>query len=107
VNSNTIVEPIRESSIINVRYNSPNPEMAATVANSIAENFVQSNLTRRFEAAAYARQFIQNRLNQVRAKLEESERKAVEYAARAGLINIQGSAAKARTSRWSIVTSPR
>ena len=89
VNANTIVAPVRMSSIIDVHYNSPNPAMAATVANSIAENFVQSNLTRRFEAAAYARQFIQNRLNQVRARLEESERKSVEYAAREGLINIE------------------
>lgn len=89
VNGNTIVAPVRESSIIDVRYASPNPAMAATIANSIAENFVQSNLTRRFEAAAYARQFIQNRLNQVRARLEESERKAVEYATREGLIKIE------------------
>ena len=88
VNGNTIVAPVRESSIIDVRYQSPNPAMAATIANSVAENFVQSNLTRRFEAAAYARQFIQNRLNQVRSRLEESERKAVEYAAKQGLIKI-------------------
>lgn len=88
VNGNTVIAPVRESSIIDVRYASPNPAMAATIANSIAENFVQSNLTRRFEAAAYARQFIQNRLNQVRNRLEESERKAVEYATQQGLIKI-------------------
>jgi capsular exopolysaccharide synthesis family protein len=63
--------------------------MASTVANSLAENYVESNLSRRFEAAAYARQFLQNRLNQVRAKLEESERKSVEYAQAQGLIKIQ------------------
>ena len=89
VNSNTVIVPVRMSSIINVRFNSPNPALAATVANSIAENFVKSNLTRRFEAAAYARQFLQNRLNQVRAKLEESERKAVEYSQQQGLIKVR------------------
>jgi succinoglycan biosynthesis transport protein ExoP len=94
VNANTIIAPIRFSSIINVRYNSPNPAMAATIANSIAENFVQSNLTRRFEAAAYARQFLQNRLNQVRAKLEESERKAVAYAQDQGIIKLKSGEGK-------------
>lgn len=94
VNGRTVISPVRNSSIIDIRYNSPNPAMAATIANSIAENFVQSNLTRRFEAAAYARQFLQNRLNQVRAKLEESERKAVEYATRQGLIKIRVGAAQ-------------
>jgi polysaccharide biosynthesis transport protein len=86
VNGNTTIQPVRMSSIMNVQFASPNPNTAAAVANAVAENFVQSNLTRRFEAAAYARQFLQNRLNQVRAKLEESERKAVEYAQQQGLI---------------------
>ena len=67
VNKNTVVTPVRMSSIVNVTYNSPDPTMAATIANSIAEHFVESNLTRRYESAAYARQFLQNRLNHVRA----------------------------------------
>jgi succinoglycan biosynthesis transport protein ExoP len=89
VNDNTVVTPIRLSSIINVTYSSPNPQLAATIANAIAENFVQSNLMRRYEAAAYAREFLQNRLNQVRTKLEESERKAVQYAQAQGLIKVR------------------
>lgn len=99
VNKNLVVEPVRLSSIINVRYNSPNPSMAATIANSVAENFVQSNLTRRFEAAAYARQFLQNRLTQVRARLEESERKAVAYAQQQGLIKIRTGGGDAATEQ--------
>jgi capsular exopolysaccharide synthesis family protein len=96
VNKNTVVTPVRLSSIVNITYNSPDPQMAATVANSIAEHFVESNLTRRYESAAYARQFLQNRLNVVRARLEESERKAVQYAQQQGLVKIrtgQGSSA--------------
>ena len=89
VNKNTVVSPIRLSSIINVTYNSPDPQLSATVANAVAENFIQSNLMRRFEAAAYAREFLQNRLNQVRTRLEESERKAVEYAQQQGLIKVR------------------
>ena len=89
VNGNTIVTPVRLSSIVNVTYNSPNPQMAATIANAIAQHFVESNLTRRYEAAAYARQFLQTRLNLVRARLERSERAAVQYAQQQGLIKIR------------------
>ena len=89
VNDNTVVTPVRLSSIINVTYNSPNPQLSATIANAIAENFVQSNLMRRYEAAAYAREFLQNRLNQVRTRLEQSERKAVQYAQQQGLIKVR------------------
>jgi capsular exopolysaccharide synthesis family protein len=89
VNENTVVTPIRLSSIINVTYKSPSPQLAADIGNAIAENFVESNLRRRYDAAAYAREFLQNRLNQVRVKLEESERKAVQYAQQQGLIKVR------------------
>ncbi len=89
VNRNTVVTPVRGSSIIDIQFSAPNPALAARAANSIAENFIQSNLARRFEAAAYAREFLQNRLNQIRTKLEDSERKAVAYAQQQGLINIK------------------
>lgn len=88
VNQNTIVSPVRGSSIIDVQVEAPNPVMAATIANEVAENFIETNLSRRFEATAYARQFLQNRLNSVRSKLEESERRASEYARAQGLIRI-------------------
>jgi succinoglycan biosynthesis transport protein ExoP len=89
VNRNTVITPVRGSSIIDVEFSAPNAALAARAANSIAENFIESNLARRFEAAAYAREFLQNRLNQIRGKLEDSERKAVAYAQQQGLINIK------------------
>jgi succinoglycan biosynthesis transport protein ExoP len=89
VNKNTAITPVRGSSIIDIEFSAPNPALAARAANSIAENFIESNLARRFEAAAYAREFLQNRLNQIRGKLEDSERKAVAYAQQQGLINIK------------------
>jgi succinoglycan biosynthesis transport protein ExoP len=88
VNKNTAITPVRGSSIIDVQFSAPNPALAARAANSIAENFIESNLARRFEAAAYAREFLENRLNQIRGKLEDSERKAVAYAQQQGLIRI-------------------
>jgi succinoglycan biosynthesis transport protein ExoP len=99
VNKNTVITPVRGSSIIDVEFSAPNPALAARAANSIAENFIQSNLARRFEAAAYAREFLQNRLNQIRAKLEDSERKAVAYAQQQGLINIKSGSADSPTEQ--------
>ena len=82
------VVPVRLSSVVNVRFVSPNPQMAANVANSIADNFIASSLSRRFEASAYARQFLESRLAQMRQRLEESERQSVGYAAQQQIINI-------------------
>ena len=93
VNRNTIITPVRGSSIIDVAFEAPDPRLSASVANSVAENFIETNLARRFDAAAYAREFLQNKLSQVRTRLEESERKAVAYAQQQGLIKIRAGSA--------------
>src|SRR3954451_2474453 len=62
--------------------------MAAMVANSLAQNFIQSTLARRVEASSYARTFLENRLGQVRQRLEDSERQAVTYAGQNRIINV-------------------
>jgi capsular exopolysaccharide synthesis family protein len=99
VNEQTSISPVRGSSIVDVSFAAAEPALAAKIANSLAENFIESNLARRFDAAAYAREFLQNRLDQVRQKLEESERKAVEYAQKQGLIRIAGGSADSPTEQ--------
>lgn len=86
VNEQTSVSPVRGSGIVDVGYRAPDPAVAARIANEIGEKFIETNLSRRFEATAYARNFLQSRLSAVRAKLEESERRATAYARGQGLI---------------------
>ncbi|MGQ0590679.1 MAG: GumC family protein [Sphingosinicella sp.] len=88
VMGNVQIIPVRLSSVVNVRFVSPNPQMAADIANSLAENYIEQNLARRFGASAYARQFLEGRLSQMRQRLEQSERQAVNYAAQQEIINI-------------------
>ncbi|HET9398605.1 MAG TPA: polysaccharide biosynthesis tyrosine autokinase [Sphingomicrobium sp.] len=90
VNRNTKIAPLAGSSVVDIGYVAPNPSIAAKIANSVAENFIETSLTRRFEATTYAREFLQNRIEATRAKLEESERKAAEYAQSQGIIKVTG-----------------
>jgi capsular exopolysaccharide synthesis family protein len=82
------VAPIRLSRLVDVSWTSPNPQLSARVANEWASSFVQSSLERRYDATAYARQFLENRLEQLRKKLEDSERKLVGFASDQAIINI-------------------
>lgn len=104
----TEIVPMRMSSIVDVQFNSADPAMAAKVANSLAENFVQFNLNKRFEANAYARKFLEGELEQARKRLEDSERLATQYAGANELIDIapvtNGDAA-ATEARQSLVVS--
>jgi polysaccharide biosynthesis transport protein len=92
VQSHLLISPVRNSGLVAVSFDSPDPELSKRVANSIAENFIAANLARRFDASAYARRFLEERLAQTRAKLEESERSLVAYATRERLINVDEAA---------------
>ena len=82
------VSPLRLSRLVDLRWTSPDAAFSAQVANAWAAAFIQANLERRFEATAYARKFLEDRLEQLRGKLENSERQLVSYASDEAIINI-------------------
>ena len=92
--SNLQIVPRKQSRIIDLFFNSRDKTQAATIANSFADNFVQSNLDRKFDQSAFARDFLKQRLEAIRLRLEDSERGLVVYAREAGLVTIQANEGK-------------
>lgn len=88
VQSSLSVSPIRGSRLVSVGYDNPNPIVAARIANGFAENFIQSNLDRKFESSKYAREFLEERIVQTKERLESAERQLVAYAANQQIINV-------------------
>ena len=88
VMDNIVVTPQRNSGLVEVSFASPDPELSARVANAIAESYIESSLSRRFNATAYAREFLEGQIEQVRGRLEASERALVAYANQQGIITI-------------------
>jgi capsular exopolysaccharide synthesis family protein len=84
------VSPQRGSRLVGVNFTSPDAQLSARIANSFAENFIGAALDRRYESSSYARDFLEKRLAQVKAKLEESERELVAYAASQQIIQLPG-----------------
>ena len=83
-----VVEPIRESRLVALHYDSPNPEFAARVANAVAEAFIATNLERRFGASSYAKDYLEDRLAQLKQKLEDSERELIAFAQKEQILAI-------------------
>jgi polysaccharide biosynthesis transport protein len=81
------VQPVRGSRIVKIAISHPDPELAQKIANGYAEAFIADNLDRRYDATSYARKFLEDRLQQLKIKLEDSERQAVKYAEQQGIIN--------------------
>lgn len=89
----------RNSRLVTVSFTSAQPELAARMANTMATEFIQANLQRRFESSAYARDFISGQLTEARAKLELSERELNAYAREAGLIRDRSVSTNAEQGR--------
>jgi capsular exopolysaccharide synthesis family protein len=85
---NVEISPIRLSKLVDISWTSPDPALSARIANAWASSFIQHNLSRRYEATAFARRFLEERLGQLRGRLEESERELVNYASAEALINV-------------------
>jgi capsular exopolysaccharide synthesis family protein len=85
---NLSVTPVRGSRLVAVGYDNPNPVVAARIANGFAENFIQSNLDRKFESSSYAREFLEERIAQTKERLESAERQLVAYATNQQIINV-------------------
>ncbi len=88
IQANLGVSPVRGSRLVSVSYDNPSPVVAARIANGFAENFIQSNLDRKFESSSYARQFLEERIAQTKERLESAERQLVAYAANQQIINV-------------------
>jgi succinoglycan biosynthesis transport protein ExoP len=73
------VEPVRRSRLVRLHFDSTDPFFAAKAVNTLAQSFININLERRFEASAYAKTFLEEKLGQTKAKLEDSERDLVKF----------------------------
>ena len=82
------VSPLRDSRLVMITFDGGDPAFSARIVNAFADNFIRSNLQRRFNASAYARSFLQQRLQELKARLEESERQLVGYATREQIIHV-------------------
>ena len=86
--ANLSIEPVRDSKLVKISFDSPSATEAAAVANAVANNFVNLNLERRFDASAYAKKFLEEQLEQMRATLEGSEKRFVAYAREREIVNL-------------------
>ncbi len=92
------IAPTRLSRLVEIRVTTPSPELSAKIANAWTASFIQASLERRYQATSYARNFLENRLEQLRSRLEISERQLVSYASAQRIINLPAAQEQGRTS---------
>ena len=82
------VTPVKNSRLATLSFESRSPELSAQIVNAYADSFMQVNLERRVADSTYAQSFLNEQIKQVRANLEDSESRLVEYANKKEIVNV-------------------
>jgi hypothetical protein len=77
----------RDSRVVPIQFDSASPALAATIANSYADNLIAGNLQRHYDTSTYSKDFLQNQLNLTKTRLEQSERALLDYARSVGIVD--------------------
>lgn len=98
------VTPIRNSSLVDVSFATPSPQLSSKLANLWAQQFLQATIDRRFAATSDARKYLETRLDTLRRNLETSERELINYGTNKGIVTIASQTdANGRTQSQTLV----
>lgn len=81
------IEPIRNTRLVRIHYNSPDPTFAIQAANSLAEAYQNRNLETRFDTSNYAKTYLEDQLKQLKIRLEDSEAQLVRFAEKEQIVS--------------------
>lgn len=73
------VEPIRKSRLVDISFEAKDPVLAAEIANTLAEAYIDQNLVTRLEAIKNAMDWLNERIVKERARVEDAEIKLQRY----------------------------
>ncbi|MCI0402795.1 MAG: polysaccharide biosynthesis tyrosine autokinase [Acidobacteria bacterium] len=87
---NLRVAALPNSWLIEIRYYSRDPQLAARVANAHANNFIEHNFRTRYEATMKASEWLTDQLRELRSQVESAEVKLVDFERTNNLVSIDG-----------------
>ncbi len=85
---NLTVEPLNNSQLFLISYESGDPEVAAQIVNTLADSYIEMNYERRFEAAQVAKTFLEKEILRAEGQLKSSQQELDDYSREVGIIEI-------------------
>jgi succinoglycan biosynthesis transport protein ExoP len=83
---NIKVRAAGQTRIIEITVDSPNPQTAASFANTLTSEFIDQNLETRWKTTSHTGEWLSHELDDMRIHLEQSEGRLQQYANQAGLM---------------------
>ena len=81
-------QPVRNTRLIEVSYTGPDPQLAASIVNTLSEEFIEENLEGKFDATTRASEFLRQQLEDLQIEVEKSELELLDYAKRNSIVNL-------------------
>ena len=85
---NLEVSRVKGTRLIEIRFRSTDPQLAADVVNSLAKEYVDQYYRSQFQISTQFSDFLANQLKELQARVEESQRKLMDYQKRNGLFGL-------------------
>jgi succinoglycan biosynthesis transport protein ExoP len=84
------VEPVRDTSMIKVNFDATNPQLAARVANAVAEAYIATHLQQRREYAEQASEWLRIKLEKAQQAVLDAIDKLQRYRDQVGVVSADG-----------------
>ena len=83
------VEPVRNTRLVEIQVEDPDPKLAAEMANAVASAYVHQNLELKLSAARDALSWLTAQVSDLKTKVNESELALQRYREQAGLVQVE------------------
>jgi uncharacterized protein involved in exopolysaccharide biosynthesis len=87
--SSLVVEPRRNTRLILIKVEQPDPALAAEIANAVCAAYVQYNLELRMKGATEAVSWLTDEASRLRTKVQESAAALQNYRVKAGILGLE------------------
>jgi capsular exopolysaccharide synthesis family protein len=82
------VTPVKDTQLIEIAIEHPNPRLAADMVNNMMELFLQTGMQSQMNTLQSAEQFLDKQIDAAKIKLERSEKELNEFARQTGIISL-------------------
>ncbi|MGH9649749.1 MAG: GumC family protein, partial [Terriglobales bacterium] len=82
------VNAIPNSRIVEIRFNSPDPDLAARVTNTLAQSYIEQNFKTKFESTMQTSEWLSRQLADLQLKVETTQEKLVRYQQEHGILGV-------------------
>ena len=74
-----LVKPVGTTQMVDIRYQSHNPELGAAVVNKLVDTYIDADLQSKFDRTMHVSAWLQKQLEALKQEASDAQKRLVEY----------------------------